>query len=132
MATILTVEDEESQRKAICNTLIQNGYSILEAENGVQGLEIALSKHPDVILLDVRMPKMDGITLMNELRKDPWGAKANIIILTNYDPSDAQLIQLTKGLPTYFLIKSDSTLSSIVEKVKEVLDPGSAVSEEVP
>jgi len=121
MARILIIEDEESQRKALRDNLMQKGFSILEAKNGHEGLEIALREHPDVILLDIRMPKMDGMAMMHELRKDTWGKKASIIILTNYDTSDTQLLQITTDRPSYYLIKANSPLEHIVEKIQELL-----------
>jgi len=122
MEKILIVEDEKSQRKALRASLEQKGFSILEATNGGEGLGRALSEHPDIILLDVRMPKMDGITMMRKLREDPWGKNASIIILTNYDTTDTQLLQVTAELPSYYLIKANTSLEGIFEKIKKVLD----------
>ena len=68
--TILIVEDEVSQRKVLSAYLIKKGFAILEASDGEEGLRVALAEHPDVILLDVRMPKMDGMTMMHKLRED--------------------------------------------------------------
>lgn len=90
---------------------------------GVEGLKIALREHPDLILLDVRMPKMNGMTMMHMLRKDPWGKTAAIIILTNYDTNDAQLLQISIDLPSYYLLKANSSLEHIFEKIQEILKP---------
>jgi len=95
MTKILIVEDEESQRIALHDNLAQKGFSVLEAKDGIDGLAVALREHPDIVLLDVRMPRMDGMTMMHKLRVDNWGKTATIIILTNYDASDAQLLQIT-------------------------------------
>ena len=122
MEKILIVEDEKSQRKALRASLEQKGFSILEATNGGEGLGRALSEHPDIILLDVRMPKMDGITMMRKLREDPWGKNASIIILTNYDTNDSQLFQITTDSPSYYLVKSNTSIDRVLEKVKEILD----------
>lgn len=122
MPKILLVEDEEAQRKALRNSLAQKGFAILEAMDGVEGLEIARRERPDIILLDVRMPKLDGMAMMHKLRADPWGKKASIIILTNYDTNDEQLFQLASDQPSYYLIKANSPLESILEKIQEVLE----------
>jgi CheY-like chemotaxis protein len=127
MPKILIVEDEESQRKALHDNLVQNGFSVLEATDGAEGLEIALREHPDIILLDVRMPKMDGMAMLHKLRTDAWGAEASVIILTNYDTSDTQLLQLTTDLPSYYLIKANSPLKSILEKIQTVLESKKAI-----
>lgn len=122
MSKILIIEDEESQRTALCDNLTRKGFSILEAGDGVEGLRLALSEHPDIILLDVRMPKMDGMTMMHKLREDAWGKKAPIIILTNYDTSGTQIAQITTDQPAYYLTKANSTLEDILEKIQVVLE----------
>lgn len=119
--TILLVEDEESQIKILSDYLAKKEFSILEAKDGIEGLEIALREHPDIILLDVRMPKMDGMTMMHKLREDAWGKKASIIILTNYDTSDTNLFQILVDEPALYLVKSNSSLDLIFEKIEEVL-----------
>ncbi len=121
MAKILIVEDDDPQRKVLRINFLQKGFSVLEAVDGLEGLKIALQEHPDVILLDIRMPKMDGITMMHELRKDPWGENATIIILTNYDTNDTQLLQITTDKPSYYLLKASSSLEHIFEKIQEAL-----------
>jgi len=121
MKQILIVEDEDSQRKVLHDTLLQSGYSILEAKDGVQGLNTALREHPDLILLDVRMPLMDGMAMMHALRQNPWGKNVSIIIFTNYDNTEAQLVQITADQPSYYLLKANTPLETIIEKVKEVL-----------
>lgn len=122
--TILLIEDEESQIKILSEYLLKNNFSILEARDGVEGLQIALKEHPDIILLDVRMPKMDGMTMMHKLREDEWGKTASIIILTNYDTSDTNLFQILVDEPALYLVKSNSSLDLIYEKINEVLGSG--------
>ena len=122
MSSILIVDDEETQRKALHDYLIKRDFTVLEAKNGVQGLEIALNQHPDVILLDVRMPVMDGMTMMLKLRQDKWGEKASVIILSNYDTDNTQIMQITEALPSYYLLKASSSLDLILEKIQETLD----------
>ena len=122
MASILIVDDEEAQRKVLHDYLAVREFTVTEAKNGVQGLEIALSQHPDVILLDVRMPMMDGLTMMLKLRQDEWGKKASVIILTNYDTNDVQLMQVTAGLPSYYLMKASTPLDLVYEKIQQTIE----------
>jgi len=68
MATILTVDDSTSMRQMVSFTLTQAGYDVLEAVDGVEGLEKALSNRFNLVITDVNMPRMDGITLVKELR----------------------------------------------------------------
>jgi DNA-binding response OmpR family regulator len=119
---ILVIEDEAPMRDAITDTLTQNGFSILSSDNGKDGLEIALKEHPDLILLDVFMPKMDGLTMLQTLRADTWGLTVSVIILTNLNPeSDATIRSILEHKPAFYLIKSNITLEAIVSKIKEVL-----------
>ena len=122
MTKILIVEDEAIQRLALQDFLTKKGFTVLEAADGLVGLDVALKEHPDVTLLDVRMPKMGGMTMMHKLREDEWGKNASIIILTNYDANDELLLQMTKDLPSYYLVKALSSLESILEKINEVLE----------
>ena len=70
--TILIVEDEPVYQEALVNKFNIEGFDTLTAENGEEGLSIALEKHPDLILLDLQMPKMDGIEMAKKLRQDEW------------------------------------------------------------
>ena len=110
----------------LADALTEAGFEVLQAQNGEDGLEIALKEHPDLILLDLLMPKMDGMTMLKKLREDVvWGQQVPVMILTNFQgDSDQTLkdIQLTR--PTYYLIKSSMTLEEIVSKVKEQFAEG--------
>ncbi|MGD9866784.1 MAG: response regulator transcription factor [Hyphomicrobiales bacterium] len=68
MATILCIEDERSLREDIAEELTEAGYKVLQAANGRKGLEILLRDHPDLVLCDISMPVMDGLSLLVELR----------------------------------------------------------------
>jgi len=120
---ILIVEDEKPMLDAVSDTLKQHGFSVLEADNGKDGLDIALKEHPDLLLLDIFMPKMDGLTMLETLRNDPWGHDVSVIILTNLNPDADQTIRsILEHKPAFYLIKSNVTLENIVSKIKEVLN----------
>ncbi|MAG44837.1 hypothetical protein CL633_03030 [bacterium] len=125
---ILIVEDEILMLKALVRVLNQAGFDTLEACNGKEGLKTALLKKPDLILLDIIMPKMDGLTMLRKLQKNKWGSKVPVIFLTNL--SDPEKIvaatrsytkTLSNGMYDY-LIKSDWRLTDVVKKVKEKLE----------
>ncbi|MDO8657627.1 MAG: response regulator [Candidatus Levybacteria bacterium] len=119
---ILIVEDEESMQKAISDSLQNQEFTALGAKDGEEGLVIALKEHPDLILLDILMPKMDGMLMLQKLREDEWGKKAPVIILTNVSPNASTIIEsVLKNEPAYYLVKSDVKLEGIVEKIKDVL-----------
>lgn len=112
---ILIVEDETSLRNALCDKLAYEGFVVLEAKNGEEGLAVALHEHPDLILLDIVMPVMDGITMLSKIRIDAWGKDAKVIVLTNL--SD---IAITHSSYDY-LVKSDWKIEDVVARVRERL-----------
>ena len=120
MEKILIVEDEKILRDALTIKLKDEGFEILEAEDGLAGLDMALAEKPDLILLDIIMPVMDGITMLQKLRDDPEGKKIKVIILTNLQDQE-KVTEAVKNNTQEYLIKSDWSLSDIVLKIKEKL-----------
>lgn len=119
---ILVVEDEKNLREAIRDVLRAENFSTLEAKNGKEGIKIALKERPDLILLDLLMPEMDGMTAFEKIRKDTWWAKVPVIILTNLNPTAEKLVQdVILNEPLFYLIKSDWKLHDIVDKIEETL-----------
>ena len=120
---ILIVEDEDVVCKAYADELRDEGFAILMAKNGQVGIELAIRQKPDIILLDILMPIMDGLTMMNQLRqKDLYGKNVPIILLTNLSASEEKIMKaITKNEPAYYLVKSDWNLSAVMEKIKERL-----------
>ncbi len=116
--TILIVEDEKSLREAVADILRLKDFTPLEARNGKEGLELALEKHPDLILLDLIMPAMDGRAAFKKIRENIWGKKVPIIILTNLSSTSGGFVDDTL---THCLIKSDWKLHDIVKKIEEIL-----------
>jgi len=119
--TILIVEDEIAQSQILQEFFNKKGFLTLEAENGIDGLQKSLETHPDVIVLDVRMPKMNGIEMMKKLREDSWGKNVPIIILSNYDVADNDIARIIYDKPAFYLVKSNSSLEEVLEKIEEVL-----------
>ncbi len=115
---ILVVEDEATLQKALNDVLTQEGYEVLSALDGAAGLDLAKKENPDLILLDIILPKMDGFDVLKNLKKE--GSEIPVIILTNL--SDINDIQkaLDLGATTY-LVKADFHLEDVLKKVKEVL-----------
>lgn len=119
--TILIVEDEISLRDILCKKLTREGFMILEANNGKEGLEVALREHPDLILLDIMMPVMDGMTMLKKLSEDEWGKDVKVIMLTNL--SDAEKVAEAMAHGSYdYLVKSNWRLEDIVATVKKKLE----------
>lgn len=121
MKKILIVEDELAYLKLLNSQLTEKGYKVFEAINGKQGLEKAKSENPDLILLDIRMPVMDGMAMLELLRKEETGKKTKVIILTNLEPDDKIIRGVVSDQPSYYFVKSDIRLNDLLEKIKELL-----------
>ena len=117
---ILIVEDELDIREAMAEALTQEGFSVSTAGNGSEGLKKSIEEKPDLILLDIIMPMMNGHEMLEKLRSDAWGKKAKVIMLTSMDDVK-NISQAHSGAITDYLIKAHSSLSEIVAKVKLVV-----------
>ena len=121
--TILIVEDEISLRNALRDKFTKKGFNVLEAKDGEEGLSVSLKKQPDLILLDIIMPKMDGMTVLKKLRpENKWSKNVPIMLLSNLGGDDElMMMEIEKDKMTDYLVKSNWSLSEVVEKVKEKL-----------
>jgi DNA-binding response OmpR family regulator len=117
---ILVVEDDLALNKALSTILRKSGFDVLNAENGQVGLDMALKENPDLILLDLLMPIMDGISMLQELRKDTVGKTIPVFILTNSDDTEKVNEAFGAGAYAYF-VKLNWRLSDVVKKVKDKL-----------
>ena len=117
---ILVVDDDDNMKLVLIDKLSASGFEVVGASNGKEGLAKALELHPDVILLDILMPVMDGWEMLGKLRGDEWGKKAKVIMLTVVEDAEAIAKALQDGSFTY-LIKTDQSMNNIVEKVEDML-----------
>jgi len=120
MTKILLVEDEKSIRDLYEIKLTKSGFDVVTAEDGGKGWELAKKELPDIILLDVMMPVMNGFEVLKKLRENKETADIPVIILSNYGEVD----QMTQGFlvgATDYLIKAEHTPSDVVDIVNETL-----------
>lgn len=115
---ILVVEDEEPMQMVLRDVLKVEGYAVLEAKNGIEGLELALKEHPDLILLDILMPKMDGLEMLKNLRADEWGRKVPVIVLTNLSDNDDIAKAVEEDVFEYF-VKTDIRIDEVIARIRE-------------
>lgn len=116
--TILIVEDEPTIVDVLREKLTDEGFSVVEAGNGEDGLAKAIKHHPDLILLDIVMPGMNGVKMLEKLKKDEWGKSVKVIFLTNL--SDEEKITETYNLsPSDYLIKAEWSIEEVIKKVKD-------------
>jgi len=113
---ILLVEDERAISKALETKLNLSGYEIEIANNGIEALAKLREKKFDLLLLDIMMPKMDGFTLMEEMKKAK--IKIPIIILTNLSQEEDAERAKSYGV-SGFLMKSNTPLKEIVEQINK-------------
>lgn len=114
------VEDEESMLRPMTDVLTAEGFNVLQARDGEEGLKKALDEKPDLILLDILMPRMDGLAMLQKLREDSWGKTAKVIVLSNLSDMDKVSKALEGGTYDY-LMKTDWQISKVVEKIKKAL-----------
>jgi len=120
---VLVVEDDLPVLRALVDKLDREGFDVISATNGVEGLEAALSNHPDLILLDILMPIMDGTTMLKKLRqKNVWGKKVPVILLTNLSNAEQKVMKnIIESEPAYYLVKSNWSITEVIKRVREAL-----------
>ena len=117
---VLIIEDELSILNGISDKFAHEGFLVIKATNGQEGLDSALKDHPDFILVDNLMPNTDGFYFLENLRKDKWGKNARVIMWSN--SQDSVTIARAKKIGILdFIIKSEWEYRDIVKKVKEIL-----------
>lgn len=117
---VLIVDDDVELSNVLIEKLQQVGLGTLYAKDGKEGLKIAFESHPDIILLDMLMPKMNGLEMLIELRNDKWGKDVEVILLTVLDDVES-LSQAMEEHSFEYLIKTDWKLDEIVGKIKSKL-----------
>ena len=119
--TILIVDDESFVRKVFGDIFKKRGYNVLLATNGQEGLSVMKREKPDMAILDILMPEMDGLKVLEEMKKQNLLKKIPVIILSAY--SGPQYIDkaLKLGASAY-LGKADYQIEQILKKTKEILD----------
>jgi DNA-binding NarL/FixJ family response regulator len=111
------VDDDEILCTNISKFLVDNGCDCIVAHNGKEGLSLMNSQKPDVVLLDIKMPFMDGIDLLKVLSKDNPEMLSKIVLITNSQSSEYLADALELGIKEYF-VKSDMSLQNILGLIK--------------
>ena len=120
MKKILFIEDESALQKTFGEILSQEGYEMIPALDGETGLEMAKTKKPDLILLDLILPKVHGFDVLKQLKEDPGTKGIPVIILTNLEGIGDVDKAIGLGATTY-LVKAKYTLEEVLEKIKKAL-----------
>ncbi|MCA9397718.1 response regulator [candidate division WWE3 bacterium] len=117
---ILIVEDTEELRNAIATALDGKGYEVLSVADGEEGYLFAKRMQPHLMLVDVMMPRTDGISMIKKIQKEEWSSSIKFIILTNVSNDDVHEQAREIGVEDYY-IKSESPLSTLVSVIDEKL-----------
>lgn len=118
--TILIVEDDDFFRDLLHKKIISLDYTVLEAPDGEKGVELAKSKKPDLIILDLLLPSIDGFEVLSKVKENSATSSTPVIILSNLGQQE----DIERGLKlgaTDFLIKSQFDIDSIADKIKSLL-----------
>lgn len=121
MAKILIVEDEKMLNEAYELVLKKEGHDIQVAYNGEEALTILKKEKPELILLDLRMPKMDGVAFLKKLSTKFKDSKLKIIIFSNYD-DPKEIDEAFKHGATRYILKAWSSPNELVKVVRETLE----------
>jgi DNA-binding response OmpR family regulator len=120
MKKILFIEDESALQKTLGEILKQEGYEVTPALDGEVGLRLAKERKPDLILLDLILPKIHGIDVLRKLKKEKETEEIPVIVLTNLGEIEDINRAVELGATTY-LVKAQYTLEEVVEKIKKAL-----------
>jgi len=118
---ILVVEDEATLQKTLQEVLTAENYEVFSALDGQRGFEIAKEEIPDLILLDIILPKMDGFEVLAAIKAEEKTESVPVIILTNLGGIDDIQKALDLGATTY-IVKADFSLEDVLRKIKETLE----------
>lgn len=121
MKKILFIEDESALQKTFGEILKQEGFEVISALDGETGLNLAKTQNPDLILLDLILPRMDGFEVLKELKKDEKTRDIPVIVLTNLEGIGDIDRAIQLGANTY-LVKAQYTLEEVIGKIKKALE----------
>ena len=123
MKKILLVEDEKILAEMYKDKFTEAGFEVFLALEAKEGLKLAKKERPDLIILDILLPRENGITFLTWLRKDSETASIPVVAFSNYDDPATKREAAKLGVKEY-LIKTNYTPSEVVEKVKQLLSEG--------
>jgi PleD family two-component response regulator len=122
MATILVVDDDPAARKPLARLLKMEGHEVVCAANAVMAMASAIDRRPDLILLDVAIPPMDGLTFLFLLRERPHGKDVPVIVISGQDDERTMRRARELGVNDYF-VKTQFKTSELLERVRQYCPP---------
>jgi len=125
----ILLADDDDFFVAICRKfLVRAGFEVIEVHSGEDAVICADRDKPDLLILDIAMPKKDGLTVAKEIRSLPWGKDVPIIILTAKTLGDNDLAEMSAWAPTYYFIKGNERFEDLVAKIEEIFQERTAAA----
>lgn len=118
---ILIIEDDVILSSTLADNLVYEGFAVTEARDGEEGVMIALRERPDIILLDILLPKKDGLSVLRELRKDTWGKDVPVVVLSNLSNPSGIATAIEADVNEY-LVKVDWKIDEVIKRIREKLN----------
>ncbi len=118
---IAIIEDDGVIRQMYRMKFEGEGFEVEVAENGKDGVALVQHMKPDIILLDMHMPEMDGVTALTKIRAEKWGKDIPVIVLTNLGEEESPKNLRALGISGY-IVKADFTPRQVVARVKDALN----------
>jgi DNA-binding NtrC family response regulator len=119
MATVLVIDDEDGIRNLLETLLSRKGYEVVLASNGQRGLELFRRKRPDVVVLDLKMPEMNGLTVLQQVRQ--LNPTQPVVILTGAGTAEAEQQVRALGVTEY--VEKEFSLHRLGDSLKRLLNP---------
>lgn len=119
MTKIAIIEDDQAISQMYRMKFEADGFDVQIANNGARGVAMVENFLPDIILMDLQLPEMNGVEALTTIRKNDWGKKIPVIILTNMEEDSLQEVR-SLGVESY-IIKANMTPRQVVQKIKQVL-----------
>jgi len=121
MTKIAIIEDDQVISQMYRMKFEADGFDVQLAKNGKNGIELVETFLPDIILLDLQMPEMNGVEALENIRKNDWGKNIPVIILTNLGEEEAPSKLRSLGIHSY-IVKANLTPRQVAQRVKEALN----------
>jgi len=118
---VLIIEDDDFLVQMYATKLELENFSVLMATDGAKGLKMVAKEKPDLVLLDLNLPVMDGFTVLEELKKNAETKDIPVLVLTNYGQKDKVDKCLDLGAEDY-LIKAHFVPSEVIDRIKKIID----------
>ena len=120
MKKIIFIEDEPALQKTLGEVLKQEGYEVTSASDGEMGLKSIRQKQPDLILLDLILPKINGFEVLKQIKEDVKTKDIPVIVLTNLERVE-DVEKVVKYGATTYLVKSQYSMEELIQKIKKII-----------